>query len=132
MAFGAVAPQRLEESEVAVHVEFEVAHRIAHRLDVADLAGDVEHDIGAGDRVGHLRRADVGDQHVRPVGRVRTLAAVVRDERVDHHHVGAGRRQSVRDIRADEAQTTGHHAPLPAEGRGRVETCRSALMVGAI
>ena len=45
-----------------MHVQFEVAHRVAHRLEVADLAGDVEHDVDAGERVGDLRRADVGDR----------------------------------------------------------------------
>ena len=78
---------------MAVHVEFEVAHRIAHRFEVAHLAGDVENDVGAGDRVGHFRRADVGDQHFGPVGRVRTVATVGRHEHVDHHDVGTGCRQ---------------------------------------
>ena len=35
---------------MAVHVQFEVAHRIAHRLEVAHLAGDVEDDVDAGER----------------------------------------------------------------------------------
>ena len=38
--------ERLQEREVATGIDFEVEDRINHRVDVTDLAGEVEDDLG--------------------------------------------------------------------------------------
>ena len=81
------APQRLEERGVAHRVELEVAQRVAHRREVADLSGEVEHDVGVGHGVGDDVVADLGldDLDIETV-EVAAIAAVPFDERVDDAH----------------------------------------------
>ena len=65
----------------------QVAQRIAHRGDVADLTGEVEDDVGVGDDVGDDRVADLGldDLDVEAVD-VAAVATVPVDQRVDDPH----------------------------------------------
>ena len=90
-----------------------------HRGEVADLAGDVEHDVGAGDGVGDLGRADVGDEHLDVDGPSRlarsppcsgTSASTTTTR-------GAARGEAVDDVRADEAEPTGDDAAPTEPGR---------------
>ena len=88
-----------------------VAERIAHRGDVTDLTGEVEDDVGIGDRLGNDRLADLrlDDLDVEPFD-VATVAAVPVDQGVDDRDVGAMLDQPMREVRADEAEATGHNA----------------------
>ena len=71
----------------------QVAQRIDHRRGVADLPGEVEHDVGVGQHVGDARVADVAhlDVDVEALD-VAQVAAVVGHERVDDPDPCAGAR----------------------------------------
>ena len=99
---------RLEQRQLAAAVDLEVGVRVAHAVDVADLAGEVEDHLAVAHQVVHRARlAHVGDVHADAIldaGDVEQVAAVVGDQRVDQQHVGAERDQPVRQVAADEAR----------------------------
>ena len=77
-------------------VDVKVVQRVAHRRQVADLTGEVEHDVGVGNDVGDDGVADLrlDDLDVEPVD-VATIAAVTFDQRVDDPHGRAASDQFV-------------------------------------
>ena len=118
-------PQRLEERELAADVEVEVAQRVGHAGVVAHLAGDVEHDVGAVDdsATGRSPRSATRISAPAAPSRLRGVAAVLGDQRVDHT---APRRpaasEGVHEVRSDEAEASGDHASHPGEAaRARVD-----------
>ena len=71
---------------MAAHVEVEVAQRVRHRRQVADLAGDVEHDVGVGDQPRRRAASPMSATTMLDVPSavdVAPVAAVLGDERVD-------------------------------------------------
>ena len=56
-----LARSSLEERELAAGVRLEVEERVGHRVDVAHLAGEVEHELGVGRGVAHVGPVDVGE-----------------------------------------------------------------------
>ncbi len=70
---GRHSADQLEEPQVARDVEFEVAHRVEHRLAVADLAGDVEDDVDTVEHVGDRRARRSSDTTHLHVARARSL-----------------------------------------------------------
>jgi hypothetical protein len=59
---GVVMAARFEQRELRAAVDLEVGVRVAHAVDVADLAGEVEDDVLAPHQIVHRARlADVGD-----------------------------------------------------------------------
>src|SRR5262245_35101882 len=78
--------QRLQEREVATSIDFEVENRINHGVDVTDLTGEVEDDLGLARGVGHcVAVADVGNYDFDVVVGSKVLAPppMTRDKRVD-------------------------------------------------
>ncbi len=84
-----------EQRELAAAVDLQVGERVAHRVDVADLAGQVEDHGLVVDQ--SLHRKDVADID-RADGQARVVldwldvepvAAGIRDERVDDQHLRA-------------------------------------------
>ena len=111
---------RLEHRQLAAAVDLEIGVRVAHAVDVADLAGEVEDDVAVAHQVVHRRLlADVGDVDAHAVGDavdVEQVAAVVGDQRVDEQHVGAELDELAREVAADEAEAAGdHHAAAAVE-----------------
>ena len=118
---GIVVAARLENRQLAAAVDLEVGVRIAHAVDVTDLAGEVEDDLPVAHQIVHRALLpDVGDVDAHAVGDavdVEQVAAVVGDQRVDEQHVGAERHQLPREVAADEPETAGdHHATAAVEG----------------
>ena len=114
---------RLEQRQLAAAVDLEVGVRIAHAVDVADLAGEVEDHLAALHQVVHRAGlAHVGDVHrdaVLDAGDVEQVAAVVGNQRIDQQDVGAELHQAVREVAADEAEPAGdHHAAAAIEIAG--------------
>ena len=111
--------RRLEEREVAAHVEVEVAQRLLHRGQVAHLAGDVEDDVGAGQR-GPPRRADVGDTDldIGAAGRPSTLwgSPPCSGTRASITTTGPLCGQAVDDVRPDEPESARDDAARAGDG----------------
>src|SRR6185295_15340971 len=103
----------LEHRQLAAAVDLEIRIRIAHAVDVADLAGEAEDDVAIPDQIVHRRLlADVGDVHPHAIGDavdVEQVAAVVGDERVDEQDVGAEVDETARQVAGDEAEAAGDH-----------------------
>ena len=108
----------LEQGELAAAVDVEIGVRIAHAVDVADLAGEVEDHLAVAHQVVHRARlAHVGDVDAQPIGDavdVEEVAAVVGDERVDQQDVGAEVDELPREVAADEPEPAGDHHPAAA------------------
>ena len=106
---------------MAARIQVEVGERILHRVEVADLPGEIEHELGALDRRGDLPIvADVRGQNLD--GACRTLdvagiAAVAWHERIDHPDLGSRPGECECEVRADEAQAAGDDAAAAREGR---------------
>ena len=114
------AAQRLEQGELAAGVDVEVAQRVFHGVDVADLSGEVEHVVGAVDDVDDLAAiTDVGDDHLdrrrQPV-EVASVAAVLGHEGVDHDDVGTQLDQGMHQVRPDEPEAAGDDAARAPQG----------------
>ena len=58
---GVVLAHRLQDPELAAAVDLEVGEGIGHRVDVADLAGEVEEHVLAAHQVLHAVAAHVRD-----------------------------------------------------------------------
>ena len=119
-----VMTARLEQRQLAAAVDVEIGVRVAHAVDVADLAGEVENHVAALHQVIHRARlphiGDVDRHLVFNAGDVEQVAAVLGNQRVDEQHVGAELHEPVREVAADETETAGdHHAPAAIEGRRR-------------
>jgi hypothetical protein len=103
----------LEQRQLGAAVDVEVVVRVAHAVDVADLAGEVEDHLAIAYQVVHRRvLPDVGDVDADlrlDAVDVEEVPAVVVDQRVDQQHIGAERRQLARQVAADEAEAAGHH-----------------------
>ena len=82
-----VIPAGFQDEELAARVDLQVGEGIGHRVEVADLAGQVEDHVGARhERVHGMRIAHVGDvdlYQVLDAGDVEAVAAVVGNERID-------------------------------------------------
>ena len=127
---------RLEQRQLAAAVDLEIGVRIAHAVDVADLAGEVEDHLAALHEVIHRAGlphvGDVDRDAVFDAGDVEQVAAVVGDQRVDQQHVGAELDQAVREVAADEAEAAGdHHAAAAIEVVGGHRLCAVALQRAA-
>ena len=59
-----LAAQEFEERELARRVHLQVEHRIVHRVDVADLTREVEHDVGVDRRGVHVVTTDLTEIRV--------------------------------------------------------------------
>ncbi len=117
---GVVVAARFEDRELAPAVDLEIRVRIAHAVDVAHLAGEVEDHRPVAHQVVHRRvLTDVRDVDVHAIGDavdVEHVAAVVGDQRIDEEHVCAERHELAREIAADEPEAAGdHHVPAPVE-----------------
>ena len=117
-----VMTQRLEDRQLGPTVDLEVGVGIGHRVEVARLTCEVEHDVLAFHEppqavlVAHVRDVDV--HPVFEAGDVRPVTSVLRHERVDEHDVRARVDEHARERRADEPEPAGdEHAPA---GEGRV------------
>ena len=85
--------------------------RILHRGEVADLTGDVEDDVGALERAGHLGASMSRLEHVHVEARqVGAIAAVLGHQRVDDD-VRTAADELVHEVRTDEAEAAGDDAP---------------------
>ena len=104
---------RLEHRQLTAAIDLEIGVRIAHAVDVTDLASEIEDDVPPGDEIVHRRLlADVGDVDAHPISDaidVEQVAAVIRNERVDQQHVCAERDELPRQIAADESEAAGNH-----------------------
>jgi hypothetical protein len=125
-------PARLEQRQLAAAVDLEIGVRIAHAVDVADLAGEIEDHLAALHEVIHRARlAHVGDVDGDPVldaGDVEQVAAVVGNQRVDEQDVGAKIDEAMREVAADEPQSArDHHAPAAIESVGAHRPLRCSL-----
>ena len=127
---GVVGAERLEQRELRLPVDLEVRLRIGHRVDVGDLAGEVEDQVlvldQAADRPGV---ADVRVLDVDPVGDladVERVAPVLRDQRVDDRHLGAAVDERRRQVRSDEPEPAGDDR-APARERIRVHRLGSSI-----
>ena len=118
---GRALAQQLEERELARGVDLEVEQRLAHRVDVAHLAGQVEHEVGSLDRRpdrGGVRDVHVDDGHRRRqrsavVGlEVARVGAVAFEAGVDDRDDGARVGECERQVRADEASSPVNYLPL--------------------
>src|SRR5262245_7502848 len=110
----------LEDRELAAAVDFEVAIRIQHAVDVADLPGEIENDGSVAHEVIHRALlADVCNVHANAIVDavdVEQVAAVVGDQRVDEKDFCAKLDESSGEIAADEAEAAGdHHLPAVIE-----------------
>ena len=105
------ATEYLQERRVRHGVDVKIVQWIAHRGQVADLAGEVEDDVCIGDDVGHDSVADLrlDDLDVEPVD-VAAIAAVTFDQGIDDAHGRAASDQFVGGVGPDEAQAAGDHA----------------------
>ena len=108
-----VVAARLENRQLAAAVDLEIRVRIAHAVDVAHLAREVEDDVAIAHEIVHRRLlADVGDVDVHAIGDavdVEEVAAVVGDQRVDEQDVRAEIDERAREVAADEAEAAGDH-----------------------
>ena len=125
---------RLEQRQLAAAVDVEIGVRIAHAVDVADLAGEVEDHVAALHEVVHRAGlphvGDVDRDLVFDAGDVEQVAAVLGNQRIDEQHVGAELHQPVREVAADEPETSGdHHAPAAIEGVGAHRLLRCSLRI---
>ena len=94
--------------------------RVAHAVDVADLAGQIEDHVLPAHQIVHRRLlADVGDVDAQPVfeaADVEQIAAVVVDQRVDDQDARAEVDELPREVAADEAEAAGdHHRTIAIE-----------------
>jgi hypothetical protein len=118
---GSNLPKQLQERELAACVHVEVEQRARHRLDVADLTGEVEHHVRVHSGVAHdVCVADVSFdyldalRHALEVVEIRTVG---RDARVHHRDVGAAFDERPRHVRAHEAQPAGDQTPSAGKRR---------------
>ena len=108
----------LEHCELAAAIDLKVGIRILHRVDVADLAGQVEdHRLTAdqalhGQHVPHVDRAYRQSRMILNRLQVEQVRARFGDQAVDHQHMCAQIEQTHREIRADEAQPAGDQRAL--------------------
>lgn len=114
-------PEDLEERELAARVDVEVEERLRHRLDVADLTGEVEDHVGPSGGVTYgVDVADIGFDHgdasCRAVEVVR-VRAVRRYARIHHGDLGVPFGEREREVRADKAQPAGDEAATVGERR---------------
>ena len=97
----------LEQGKLAAPVDLEVGHRIAHAVDVADLARQAEDQVTTLDEIPEtVGIPDVGEVDVHPVRnpfQVFQPGAVLAKHRVHHHHLGTPRDESVDEIAPDES-----------------------------
>ena len=127
-------PQGLEERDVTAYVQVEIAHGLLHRREVADLPGDVEHDVGAVYGVGDLLGPDVGNDHL-DVGvgsdahQVVPLSAVFGDQGVDDDHRRPDRSEAVHDGGTDESETAGDDTSCAGEAGARMVRLADAGLV---
>ena len=116
---GVVLPARLEERELRRAVDREIRTRVAHRVEVARLAREVEEDVLVEEvLVQALGVAHVQLVHVDVVLEPRDVGprpAVVRHERVDDRDGGACGDEPPGEIRPDEPEATRHEHAAPAE-----------------
>ena len=105
----------LEEPELARHVQLQVAHRVDHRLVVADLSGDVEDRVDTGEHLGDGRIAHRRDDHLRLARHVGPIATVLGHEGVDHDDAGPGGDESMHQVGADESEPARDEATAARE-----------------
>ena len=117
IAVGRLRAQCLEERNVIGEVQFEVAQGVLHRGEVADLAGEVEHEVASSHRRGDLPRADGALEHLDlETVDVATVSAVFGHQGIDHDDVSAFGYETVHERRADESEPTGDHTASAVEG----------------
>ena len=109
-------PHRLEQVCMIQRIQLQVELRIDHRRRVADLTGEVEHQIGASDHVGDeiATESRIQDHDVQTVD-VATITTVGRHQCVDHANCGAHGNQTVDEVGTDESQTTRHDTDSSAQ-----------------
>src|SRR5207248_9787046 len=93
---------------------------VGHAADVTDLAGEVEDDRLTANQDAHaVLVADVGDVDPGPPAQaveMGEIAAMARDERVDHEHPRPQVDEPLGQVPADEPEPAGnHHPPLGVE-----------------
>ena len=119
-----VATQTFEQRDMTAGVDVEVEERFGHGVDVADLAGEVEHDLRAGRGSERLGCAEIAVDHRDAelggvVGlEVAGVGAVTRVGRVDDRDLGAGPGQRQRKVGADEPEPAGDDDPTSREEPG--------------
>ena len=109
-----------EHRELRTAVDFEIRVRIAHAVDVAHLAGEVEDHLAIPhEHVHDALVAHIGVVHpyrVFDAIDVERIAAVVGNQRVDDQDVGARGDELTGEVTADETETAGDHdGPVAVE-----------------
>src|SRR4051794_20810707 len=92
-------------------VEVKVTQRVVHRREVTDLAGEVEDDIGVGNRIGNDVVADLclHDLDLEALD-IATIAAVRIDQGIDDANRSASGDEFVSEVGAYETQAACDHA----------------------
>ncbi len=115
---GVVVAAGLEQRQLGPAVHLEVGVRVAHAVDVTDLAGEVEDHVLAAHQIVHgAGLAHVGDVEPHAILHrldVEQVAARIRDERVDEQHLRAEVGEADGQVAADEAEPAGDHHAAPA------------------
>ena len=92
-------------------VDVQIEQRVSHRGEVADLTGEVEHDVGVADDLADDVVPDLGDHDLDvDVVDVAAIAAMTFDQRIDDAHGRATPGQLMDEVGADETQPAGHDA----------------------
>ncbi len=115
---GVVLAAGLEHRELRAAVDVEVRIWVAHAVDVADLAGEVEDNFPVLHQCVQRRLvAHVGDVDAHAVFQprdVEPVSAIVGVKRIDDEDVSACIGQTPDEITADKAEPAGHHYPAIA------------------
>ena len=117
---GVELPAGFQDCELAAAINLQIGEGILHAVQMAHLSGEVEQEILALDQVLHAvgipHVGDVDADAVADLRDVEKVAAIFRDQRIHQQHVGAQLHQPVRQMAADEPQSTGDQDPLAGEG----------------
>ncbi|OQA20566.1 MAG: hypothetical protein BWY63_01498 [Chloroflexi bacterium ADurb.Bin360] len=108
---GVELPAGFQDRDLAAAVDFQIRERIDHAIQMTHLSGEIEQIILILDQVIHaMGVTHIGDVHPHAVLNfcdVEEIAAVIRDQGIHQQHIRTQIHQSVRQMTADEAQSTG-------------------------
>ncbi len=122
-------PQPLQQVELNPAIELQVGHRVGHRVQVAGLAGQVEHHLlPRQDAFEQRRVAEVPRLEVQPMRDPLDVVAqppLIGPQRIDERHHRAQVHQAPGEVGADEAEAARHQHAGAREGKIRLRHLRS-------